>query len=32
MAMAAGMNRHISKLIDVKVLENEIINIFKKVS
>ena len=31
MAMAAGMNRHISKPIDVNVLENEIINIFKKV-
>ena len=32
MAMEAGMNGHISKPIDVKVLENEIINIFKKVS
>lgn len=32
MAMEAGMNGHISKPIDVSVLENEIINIFKKVS
>ncbi len=32
MAMEAGMNGHISKPIDVNVLENEIINIFKKVS
>ena len=32
MAIKAGMNRHISKPIDVNVLENEIINIFKKVS
>ena len=32
MAMEAGMNGHISKLIDVSVLENQIINIFKKVS
>ena len=30
MAMEAGMNGHISKPIDVNVLENEIINIFKK--
>lgn len=32
MAMEAGMNGHISKPIDVNVLENNIINIFKKVS
>ncbi|MBD9044120.1 MAG: PAS domain-containing hybrid sensor histidine kinase/response regulator [Solobacterium sp.] len=32
MAMEAGMNGHISKPIDVNILENEIINIFKKVS
>lgn len=32
MAMAAGMNGHASKPIDVNVLENQIINIFKKVS
>ena len=32
MAMEAGMNGHISKPIDVNVLENKIINIFKKVS
>lgn len=32
MAMEAGMNGHISKPIDVNVLENQIINIFKKVS
>lgn len=32
MAMAAGMNGYISKPIYVNVLENEIINIFKKVS
>ena len=32
MAMEAGMNGHISKPIDVNVLENRIINIFKKVS
>ena len=32
MAMAAGMNGHISKPIDVNVLEKQIINIFKKVS
>ncbi len=32
MAMEAGMNGHISKPIDVNVLENEIINILKKVS
>lgn len=32
MAMKAGMNGHISKPIDVNVLENQIINIFKKVS
>ena len=32
MAMEAGMNGHISKPIDVSVLENQIINIFKKVS
>ena len=32
MAIEAGMNGHISKPIDVNVLENEIINIFKKVS
>lgn len=30
MAMEAGMNGHISKPIDVNVLENQIINIFKK--
>ena len=30
MAMEAGMNGHISKPIDVSVLENQIINIFKK--
>lgn len=32
MAMEAGMDGHISKPIDVNVLENQIINIFKKVS
>ena len=32
MAIDAGMNGHISKPIDVNVLENQIINIFKKVS
>ena len=32
MAMEAGMNGHVSKPIDVNVLENQIINIFKKVS
>lgn len=32
MAIEAGMNGHISKPIDVNVLGNEIINIFKKVS
>lgn len=32
MAMKAGMNGHISKPIDVNVLEKQIINIFKKVS
>ena len=32
MAMKAGMNGHISKPIDVNVLENQIINIYKKVS
>ena len=32
MAMEAGMNGHISKPIDVSVLEKQIINIFKKVS
>jgi len=32
MAMEAGMIGHISKPIDMNVLENEIINIFKKVS
>ena len=32
MAMDAGMNGHVSKPIDVNVLEKEIINIFKKVS
>ena len=32
MAMEAGMNGHISKPIDVNVLEKQIINIFKKVS
>ena len=32
MAMEAGMNGHISKPIDVSVLENQIISIFKKVS
>ena len=32
MAIEAGMNRHISKPIDVNVLEKQIINIFKKVS
>ncbi len=31
MAMEAGMNGHISKPIDVSVLEKQIINIFKKV-
>lgn len=31
-AMEAGMNGHISKPIDVNVLEKQIINIFKKVS
>ena len=29
MAMAAGMNGHISKPIDVNVLEKQIVNIFK---
>lgn len=32
MAMEAGMNGHISKPIDVNALENQIINLFKKVS
>ena len=32
MAMAAGMNGHISKPIYVNVLDKHIINIFKKVS
>lgn len=32
MAIKAGMNGHISKPIDVSVLEKQIINIFKKVS
>lgn len=32
MAIEAGMNGHISKPIDVNVLEKQIINIFKKVS
>ena len=32
MAMEAGTNGHISKPIDMNVLENEMINIFKKVS
>ena len=32
MAMNAGMNGHVSKPIDVNVLEKQIINIFKKVS
>ena len=32
MAMDAGMNGHVSKPIDVNVLEKQIINIFKKVS
>lgn len=32
MAIEAGMNGHISKPIDVSVLEKQIINIFKKVS
>lgn len=32
MAMEAGMNAHISKPIDVNVLDDQIINIFKKVS
>ena len=32
MAMEAGMNGHISKPIDVNVLEKQIINIFKKMS
>ena len=32
MAIDAGMNGHISKPIDVSVLEKQIINIFKKVS
>lgn len=32
MAIKAGMNGHISKPIDVNVLEKQIINIFKKVS
>ena len=32
MAMDAGMNGHVSKPIDVNVLENQILNIFKKVS
>lgn len=32
MAMDAGMNGHVSKPIDVSVLEKQIINIFKKVS
>ena len=30
--MAVGMNGHISKPIDVSVLEKQIVNIFKKVS
>ena len=32
MAMETGMNGHISKPIDVNVLDDQIINIFKKVS
>ena len=32
MAIKAGMNGHISKPIDVNVLDDQIINIFKKVS
>ena len=32
MAMEAGMNGHISKPIDANALENQIINLFKKVS
>ena len=32
MAMDAGMNGHVSKPIDVNALENQIINLFKKVS
>ena len=32
MVMDAGMNGHVSKPIDVNVLEKQIINIFKKVS
>ena len=32
MVMATDMNGHISKPIDVNVLEKQIINIFKKVS
>ena len=32
MAMDAGMNGHVSKPIDVNVLEKQILNIFKKVS
>ena len=32
MAMDAGMNGHVSKPIDVSVLEKQILNIFKKVS
>ena len=32
MAMDAGMNVHVSKPIDVSVLEKQILNIFKKVS
>ena len=32
MAMDAGMNGHVSKPIDVNVLEKQILNILKKVS
>ena len=32
MAMDAGMNGHVSKPIDVNVLEKQILNTFKKVS
>ena len=32
MAMDAGMNGHVSKPINVSVLEKQILNIFKKVS
>ena len=32
MAIKAGMNGHVSKPIDVSVLEKQILNIFKKVS